>query len=275
MARSEARLKYPTREQASAFSPENDTPFKCAVIGTTFPIKNYNIPGKEIARTLKMSFVLEGDGEIMLDGVWRPVSAGDVFLLSPKMFHNYRSLSDTPFHTLWISYHAEYIGQYLEVCGVTAGVYHLPELQKNFEQLYKFAEQSTPSPYVYFEITERIHKIIHTIGMSLLTPEDDDCEKIHSLLNTMIYQKADLDAIATQLHMSKSNVIRLFKKRFGVTPHQHLLTQKIDAAKLLLRSTTISIKEISEKLCISDEHYFSTLFHKHTGTTPKEYRKTH
>lgn len=275
MARSEAKLKYPAREQASTFSPEGNIPFICAVVGTTFPIKNYTMSGKGPARTLKLTYVLDGNGEVLLDGVWKSVSAGDLFILTPKIEHFYRSLSETPFHTLWVSYHADYIGDYLTTCGVAAGIYHLPELQKNFEQLFKFTEQAAPSPYTYFEIMERVHKIIHMVGMSLLTNEADDAENIRRLLGTMVYQKADLDAVADELHMSKSNVIRIYKKRFGVTPHQYLLSLKIDAAKLLLRTTNTPIREIAEKLCICDEHYFSTLFRKHTGVSPNTYRKTH
>lgn len=275
MARSEAKLKYPAREQATAFSPEEGIPFRCAVVGTTFPVKNYTIPGKEPARTLKLSFVVEGDGEVLLEGIWKPVNAGDLFILTPKMCHHYRSYSETPFHTLWISYNADYIGDYLTACGVSAGIYHLPELQKNFEQLFKFTEQASPSPYTYFEIMERVHKIIHMVGMSVLSSEDDDGENIRRLLGTMVYQKADLDAVAAELHMSKSNVIRIYKKKFGITPHQYLLSLKVDTAKLLLRTTNASIHEIAEKLCICDEHYFSTLFRKHTGISPNTYRKTH
>ncbi len=275
MARSEAKLKYPTQEQATAFSPEEGIPFRCAVVGTTFPVRNYTIPGKGPARTLKLSFVVEGDGEILLDGVWKPVNTGDLFVLTPKIEHCYRSLSESPFHTLWISYNAEYIGDYLAACGVAAGIYHLPELQKNFEQLFKFTEQAAPSPYTYFEIMERVHKIIHMAGMSLLTDETDDGEKIRRLLGAMVYQKADLDGVAKELHMSKSNVIRIYNRRFGITPHQYLLSLKIETAKLLLRTTNASIREIAEKLCICDEHYFSTLFRRHTGTSPNTYRKTH
>lgn len=275
MARSIARLKYPSREQASAFSPENGTPFLCAVVGTTYPVKNYDIPGKEPARTMKLAYIVDGDGEVLLDGVWHSVEAGDLFLLTPKIVHYYRSHSETPFHMHWVSYHADYISSYLETCGLSSGIYHLPELQKNFEQLFKFAQEATPSPYTYFEIMERIHKMLHLMSLSVLSSEDDDGENIRRLLGTMIYQKADLDAVAEELHMSKSNVIRIYKKRFGITPHQYLLSLKIDTAKLLLRTTSASVREIAEKLCICDEHYFSTLFRKHTGVSPNQYRKTH
>jgi YesN/AraC family two-component response regulator len=50
------------------------------------------------------------------------------------------------------------------------------------------------------------------------------------------------------------------------------LEKKISFAKKLLVDTSLSVKQISDKLCFSDEYYFSNIFKKKTGQTPSQYR---
>ncbi|MBL8025864.1 MAG: AraC family transcriptional regulator [Fibrobacteres bacterium] len=49
---------------------------------------------------------------------------------------------------------------------------------------------------------------------------------------------------------------------------------KIEVAKRLLMSQRISIEEIGIKVGVDDPYYFSKLFKKRTGLTPKNFRKT-
>ena len=74
--------------------------------------------------------------------------------------------------------------------------------------------------------------------------------------------------------MSESQTIRLFKKNFGTTPYTYVLNKKINFAKKLLIDTNLSVKEISTKLCFSDEYYFSNIFKEKVGCSPSQYRRS-
>ena len=90
-----------------------------------------------------------------------------------------------------------------------------------------------------------------------------------------MYEKLNLNVLAARLHLSKSNMIRLFKKSFGTTPYEYLLSLKISTAKLLLKNSKMTVKDISDRLKFSDEHYFSTLFLARVGMRPRDYRINH
>ena len=63
----------------------------------------------------------------------------------------------------------------------------------------------------------------------------------------------------------------MFKRAYGITPYDYILTRKIETAKLLLKNSSLSVKEIAYRLNFADEHYFSNIFLQKTGVRPKKY----
>ncbi|MGN0426652.1 MAG: helix-turn-helix domain-containing protein [Agathobacter sp.] len=67
---------------------------------------------------------------------------------------------------------------------------------------------------------------------------------------------------------------RQFKEYTGQTPLQYILEIRLTNAKKMLETTDYSISEISASVGYENALYFSRLFHKHIGVSPKEYRKS-
>ena len=65
---------------------------------------------------------------------------------------------------------------------------------------------------------------------------------------------------------------KIFKEHMGTTIHQALIGERVNIAKNLLRSTSISIESVAREVGFSDRAQFCTVFKKHTGRTPGEYR---
>jgi AraC-like DNA-binding protein len=84
-------------------------------------------------------------------------------------------------------------------------------------------------------------------------------------------QHLTVESIAEYVHVSPSQLTRAFKKYYGETPYEYLLSLKIEASKILLTTSRLSVKEISASLNFCDEHYFSMLFRKKTGFSPSKY----
>lgn len=77
----------------------------------------------------------------------------------------------------------------------------------------------------------------------------------------------NLDDIAGEAFFSKFHFIRLFKKYYGVTPHQYLISVKVAGAKKLLKSG-ISISDACYAVGFESVPSFTKLFKTATGTTP-------
>ena len=81
---------------------------------------------------------------------------------------------------------------------------------------------------------------------------------------------------AKDCFLSVSQFIRVFKKKFNITPHQYKLNILINLAKDLLTNSDLSLTEIAKNLGFDAETlYFNTLFKKQTGMSPTEFRNKH
>ena len=64
----------------------------------------------------------------------------------------------------------------------------------------------------------------------------------------------------------------IFKEHYLTTPNRYIINKKIEYAKKLLKSSNLSIKNISELCGFDDVYYFSKIFKKETLFSPSKYR---
>lgn len=90
------------------------------------------------------------------------------------------------------------------------------------------------------------------------------------------YAKANISMhkVAKLFGMSQRNFGRRFKDAANITPLEYLQQCRFNAAKGLLQTSNLSIKEIAYRVGYIDVSYFSKLFREFASITPKEYRKT-
>lgn len=85
--------------------------------------------------------------------------------------------------------------------------------------------------------------------------------------------KISLDDIADTLHVNRSYLSRLYKNKTGVNLFDAILYRRIEAAKEYILNTDMKTYEVSEAVGVDDAGYFSKMFKKTTGMSPKEFRK--
>ena len=87
------------------------------------------------------------------------------------------------------------------------------------------------------------------------------------------YEKLTHDDVANQAELSHSYLSILFKKEVGISVSDYIQRVKIDEAKNLIEYTNTPLSEIGSLLNFSDQSYFTKVFKKHTGITPKQYKE--
>jgi AraC family transcriptional regulator len=81
--------------------------------------------------------------------------------------------------------------------------------------------------------------------------------------------------IAKIANLSPFYFTKLFKSKFGISPHQYLLKTRIARAQNLLSETSFPLSEIAEQCGFSTQSHFTSAFHNSTGMTPRKFRKEH
>ncbi|HEX9921924.1 MAG TPA: helix-turn-helix domain-containing protein, partial [Anaerolineae bacterium] len=81
-----------------------------------------------------------------------------------------------------------------------------------------------------------------------------------------------LNDVAAQVNLSPSHFSAVFSRETGETFKEYLTKLRLEKAKELLRMTSLKSFEISAQIGFNDPHYFSHVFKKHTGQSPKTFR---
>jgi hypothetical protein len=98
-------------------------------------------------------------------------------------------------------------------------------------------------------------------------------QQIDQYVEQNFKNKISLDEIADELHVNRSYLSRFYKKKTGINLFDTILNLRIEAAKEYLLNTDMKTYEISEAIGVDDAGYFSKMFKKITGVSPKEFRK--
>ena len=86
-------------------------------------------------------------------------------------------------------------------------------------------------------------------------------------------EEISLNVLAQQFHLSAQYISQLFKNEIGVNFLAYLTNIRMEKAKKLLLSSSLSIAEISEKTGYGDYRVFTKVFKKTEGVTPSQYRR--
>ena len=101
-------------------------------------------------------------------------------------------------------------------------------------------------------------------------------DSFHQLLyyvESHFYNKLTLKELAQKFHMNPNYCCSLFKKYKNTTFSQYLTNIRVDEAQKLLSETDHSLDKIASLVGFHDYFYFSKVFKKSCGISPKDYRK--
>jgi AraC-like DNA-binding protein len=106
-------------------------------------------------------------------------------------------------------------------------------------------------------------------------PPDRHLLRARDLIDARYSEPLDVDALARAARASPAHFARSFRLVFGETPHQYLLTRRMERAAALLRSTDHTVAAICVEVGLVSVGSFTTSFKRTFGVTPTAYRAAH
>ena len=104
----------------------------------------------------------------------------------------------------------------------------------------------------------------------------DLCRKLRvsiDYIDRNLRNRLTLAEIAAQVDMNPQYFARTFRKAVGQAPHQYILEKRVERAKVLLTKIELSLGEVASQVGIATQSHFTTVFHRATGMTPREFRE--
>jgi len=105
-----------------------------------------------------------------------------------------------------------------------------------------------------------------------LVPPARHLLRAKDLADARYHEPLDVSDLARAAHLSQAHFSREFRKAFGESPHQYLLTRRLERAAALLRHTDWSVADICFAVGLRSVGSFTTSFRRAYGISPTEYR---
>jgi len=214
----------------------------------------------------------EGAGIILIDEKKYPVHPGSILVVPPKAIH--QGVWNSPFCELYF-----WSDEPIHAVGENEAVPILLEddgkgtLTQLFEMLlHRFAERDKND----FTMSLLFELIMRLLAEKCIAKRMDPVvESVRHYL-VLNYQDPELslEDVLTMSGYQKDHIRRKFSAAYGVTPSAYLTNLRIESAKRLLcqkKKLGLSISEIAAMCGYYDGQYFSRVFKKCVGVSPKKY----
>ena len=209
------------------------------------------------------------------------VSAGTCFFLYPGVWHRYKPDPKSGWEEYWVGFNGFYVKQLMENnffdsqsplidVGLNKDILIL------FRDLIETVQASLSGyPQQIAGITLRILGLVNDIAQHHEYNNDlvgKLIAKARFMIQESFENSLDMEKLARELPMGYSSFRKSFKQITGESPNQYHLNLRLNRAKDLLTTTILNINEIADQTGFDSVFYFSKLFKKKNGVSPKYYR---
>jgi AraC-like DNA-binding protein len=113
--------------------------------------------------------------------------------------------------------------------------------------------------------------------MRLVTPVPPERHLLRAkdVADARFREPLDVPALARAAYLSPAHFSREFRRAFGETPHQYLLSRRLERAAELLRNTDRSVADVCFIVGLRSVGSFTTSFRRVYGLSPTAYRAAH
>lgn len=262
------------------YNPEAQTlPFFLFGIGGSEYQKYVNRP--DGYKCNQILFCAKGSGTLEYDGKKIKINAGDYFFLPKDKSHAYYP-DEELWDVRWIAFEGSACDEILVKFGMTSPIVITPAAETTMEKTFDKMVISQENDFLYCDYT--CSGLVYDYLIEFHRHMDSNADSTRSRHVSMLlpvlrfmHDNFSSDISMTQLSeiigVTPQHFCRIFSKTMNVRPNEFLTQIRLNEAKQLLRNKDVSVSDAAIKSGFRDAGYFSTVFRKHEGMSPAEYKK--
>ena len=120
----------------------------------------------------------------------------------------------------------------------------------------------------------RLVGIRDALNETVRSEEDPRLTIAKQYIEDNICQSISVSELASHCYISEKQLERIFESECGLTVMKYVRKMKCSQIEKMLSDTTLSLRQISDKMNFNNEYHFNSFFKKYAGMSPGTYRKT-
>lgn len=241
---------------------------------------------KEAINQFVFIYCVDGCGWFCINGNRYEVRANQYFFLPAGVPHTYAADENNPWTIYWIHFKGTMAPVYAQNAIQPISINPEEHSRINhrinmFEEIFQTLKNGYNTENLRY-VSSLFHHYLGSIKFVQQYRDanhsfDHDNNAVKSAIHYMkenIEKRLTLKELAEAVGYSASHFSMIFKKGIGHSPLNYFNLLKIQQACFLLDSTDMKISQVCYKIGIEDAYYFSRLFSKIMGVSPKEYKKS-
>ena len=233
---------------------------------------------------LELFYITGGKGQFLIQDQLYPVNVNNLVIINPNVTHTEVSLNAQPLEYIVLGIEGIELstsndsnGQFnildhfesVEISGCLRNILREMELKnEGYEDVCQ----------AYMEIL--IIRLMRSTALSVPSESqavstNRQCAAVRRYIDLHFKETLTLEQLANEGHKNKFYLSHAFKREYGVSPINYMISKRIEESKYLLSETDLSMSQIAQLLGFSSLSYFSQVFHRTQAISPKEYRQNH
>jgi AraC-like DNA-binding protein len=277
LATAVAEAKYCFQGQGAAYPEHEGLRLLCAG-------RERCLPGFHVARSdfrcVLVEFVVEGRGKLRADGQIHDLYPGVIFSYRMNTPHDLWAEPTDPMTKYFAAYLLDGRRKSTPMLGIVPGavrwICDLAAVQTLFEELIREGQLAGE---LNLAITARYLELILLKASEAVVPKNGQAtggakafQRAIACIENDFAKIVTLDDLGDRVGLEPNYICRLFRHFGQETPNQCITRHKVNRAAELLLTQAKAVRDIAQEVGYDDPYYFSRVFKKRFGYSPREFR---
>jgi AraC-like DNA-binding protein len=216
----------------------------------------------------ELILVVSGTLEVNIHGQRIYGQPGDLLTYPRHVWHTEQAVGEDPLETLFLAWKWQ-----VPETGIPWPLHATDRSGRSRRLIYWMHELFPPTrPGERHMLGVLLDALLFEVDQLAQSREQQMVAQTKAYVQHHMAKAFTLDDLAEALGLSKYHFCREFKKATGVTPMAFVRQVRVEAARSLLLSTSLTLKGIAEQVGFSDEFQLSRVFRRVTGFAPSHVR---